>query len=365
MIDTNTYCVILAGGVGRRFWPMSRINRPKQFLDILGTGKTLFRQTYERMAKVVNHQNILVVTLADYVDMVKTQVPELDNSQIITEPYRRDTAPCIALAAHILLKRDPQARMIVAPSDHLILDEAAFFAVIEKGVRFVLQCDDLLTIGIKPFRPETGYGYIQVLPDSPDEPLPEGFGRVKAFTEKPDLEVARIFLESGDFYWNSGIFFWSAGAILTAFGLWAPEMSELFEQFSGQLCTPDHEIALEQLYSRCKVQSIDYAIMEKADNVYMMEAEFGWSDLGTWSALYERLPHDEKENAISGDKIFSFNNSNCLIKVDHDKVAIVEGMNNHVVVLSGDTLLICRKSEEQAIKGFVKDVKIKLGKDWL
>ena len=365
MMDSKTYCVILAGGIGRRFWPLSRINRPKQFLDILGTGKTLFRQTYERMAKVFDSQNILVVTQSHYVALVKEQVPELECSQIIAEPYQRDTAPCIALVAHILLKRDPNARMIVAPSDHLILDEPAFFEVLKKGVDFITGCEDLLTIGIKPYRPETGYGYIQVSSSTPEEPLPEGFGKVKIFTEKPDIEVARIFLESGDFYWNSGIFFWSASAILTAFTLWSPEISDLFDRYSGQLDTPRQEDALEQLYSLCKYQSIDYAIMEKADNVYMIQAEFGWSDLGTWSAMYERLPHDEQQNALSGDKVFSFNNSNCLIRVDNDKIAIVEGMDNHIVVLSGDTLLICRQSEEQAIKGFVKDVKLKLGKEWL
>ena len=365
MTDSGTYCVILAGGIGSRFWPMSQYDKPKQFLDILGVGKSLLRQTYDRMGKIVKPENILVVTLKDYIPLVKEQIPELSEENIIGEPVRRDTAPSVALAAHILAKKNPDSRMIIAPSDHLIQDEQVFIDIIEKAVNFIKDNDALLTLGIKPNRPETGYGYIQVNNSYEEMPLPEKISKVKVFTEKPDLELAKIFFESGEFLWNSGLFFWTAGAILSAYDLYEPEMGDIFSGEEEYFGTAEQSSAMERIYSRIKTLSVDYAIMEKSENVFVMEAEFGWSDLGTWSTMYERIPHDANGNTVSRGQVFSYNNKNCLVYADNNKIAVVEGLDNYIVIASGNTFLVCSRDREQDIKAFVKDVKLKMRKDRL
>ena len=363
MPDKNDYCVIMAGGIGSRFWPLSKASRPKQFLDILGVGKSLLRQTYERYAKIIFPENILVVTSGEYVSLVKDQIPELSPQQILSEPERRNTAPCIAYAAYRVRAMNPDARLVVAPSDHLITKEREFEEVIISGLKFVGSQDALLTIGIKPHYPETGYGYIQSLYSPGAKEFSSNFCRVKTFTEKPNLEVAQAFLESGDFFWNSGIFLWSVSSVIMAFELYAPSIYDLFQEGLPFYNTSEEKPFMESLYPLCKSISIDYAIMEKAENVYMQVADFGWSDLGTWGSLYSHLPLDKDGNALLNSRTFSYDNKNCLIAVPEDKIAVIEGLNDYIVAVSDNAVLICRRSEEQRIKDFLREVKIKLGEN--
>ncbi len=351
----------MAGGIGSRFWPLSQASRPKQFLDILGVGKSLLRQTYERFCSVIPQENILVVTAEAYAGLVQEQIPELLPEQILTEPLRRNTAPCIAYAAHRIQAINPEARLVIAPSDHLITRENEFEEVILSGFDFVATQDALLTIGIRPHYPETGYGYIQSASSCETDQSPCNLYKVKTFTEKPSLEVARVFLESGDFYWNSGIFLWSVSSILSAFMLYAPGMYEMFQEGLSDYNTPSEKKFIKSLYSRCKSISIDYAIMEKAENVFVQIADLGWSDLGTWGSLYSHVPLDTHGNALLSDQIFSYNNKNCLFTVPDDQIAVIEGLQDYIVAASEKAILICPRSEEQRIKDFLSEVKIKLG----
>ena len=360
-MDKNNYCVIMAGGVGSRFWPLSRTEKPKQFLDVLGLGKTLIQLTFERFQSIIPKENILIVTNEEYKDLVNEQLPGLKQEQILYEPLRRNTAPCIAYANFKIKTSNPDARIVVAPSDHLIMKEKEFLDVIQKGLDFVSNNNALLTLGIRPSRPETGYGYIQV--NGAGEPIivNQSLRKVKTFTEKPDYDLAKVFYESGDFYWNSGIFIWSLNAVMDAFDNLLPEVNNIFVEGIGKYNTPDEAGFINQVYTNCKSISIDYGVMEKADNVHVLCSDFGWSDLGTWGSLHEKLNKDSDENTIAGDNVLSYDLKNCLVNVPKDKLVVLQGLEDMLVVESDDILLVCKKEDEQRIKQFVNDVKIKMG----
>lgn len=350
----------MAGGVGSRFWPLSRQGRPKQFLDILGTGRTLIQQTFDRFVSFIPVENILVVTSVRYRNLVREQLPQLNDEQILLEPLRRNTAPCVAYAIHKIKLRNPQANLIVAPSDHLIIKEEEFVRQIKKGLDFIKNNDTLLTLGIKPSRPETGYGYIQIK-DKIDFNHFDNLYKVKTFTEKPDIDMARIFIDSGEFFWNSGIFLWSLPAILNAFELYLTDVAALFAKGEKLYNTDDEVHFINKTYSECQGISIDYGILEKAKNVYVLTADFGWSDLGTWGSLYENKQKDSLGNVINGENVLTYETSNCIINITEEKVAVLHGLNGYIVAESDDTLMICRKEDEQQIKQFVTDVRIQKG----
>jgi len=298
----ETYCIIMAGGIGSRFWPLSKTTRPKQFIDILGTGETLIQQTYRRLSKICPKEHFLVVTNLDYREMVLGQLPELNEEQILCEPLRRNTAPCIAYACHKIMRNNPEANILVAPSDHLITHEDEFLAQLKNGLAFVEKNNALLTLGIKPNRPETGYGYIQINGQTHWEGISNLY-QVKTFTEKPDLKMARVFVDSGEFFWNSGIFIWSLTSIMHAFRTYLPEVHELFSKGEKYYFTREEKAFLNKTYSECPNISIDYGIMEKAQNVYVLCADFGWSDLGTWGSLWDNSQKDENGNSVKGNNV--------------------------------------------------------------
>lgn len=358
MKNSNQYCVIMAGGVGSRFWPMSRTSHPKQFLDILDTGKSFIRETYERFANFIPDENFLVVTNHSYKNEVLRHIPELKIDQILCEPLGRNTAPCVAYAAYRLVAENPDATMIVTPSDHLITNVDEFSRVMQLGADFAAKHDTLLTIGIQPDSPATGYGYIQI-----ESALvaPE-VHKVKTFTEKPTLEVAKAFLESGEFFWNSGIFIWRADVIKGAIEQFLPEIAALFESINDSYGTPTEREAIQKIYPECRNISIDYGVMEKAHNTNVICADFGWSDIGTWGSLYAHSPKSECGN-VAGPKVLTYNTKGTIIKVPKDKVVVVEGLEDYIVVERDDVLLICRRENEQNIKQYVEDVKFKIGEE--
>lgn len=345
----------MAGGIGSRFWPLSTAEKPKQFLDILGLGRSLLQLTYDRFLPIIPPENFLVVTSESHKQHVLRQLPELKETQVLSEPLRRNTAPCIAYATYKILNICPDANVIVAPSDHLILKQDYFLEEIQNGLRYVNGKDLLLTLGLHPNRPETGYGYIQVAEKVPFEQKDNLF-RVKTFTEKPDHKMAELFIETGEFYWNSGIFIWSARAILNAFIKHLPEMNALFDYGKKHINTPDEVQYINKVYSECPNISIDYGVMEKANNVYVMCADFGWSDLGTWGSLYENYKKDDLLNAVSGNKIFLYDTKECLINIANNKITVIQGLKDYIIVESENILLICKKEDEQQIRQFVADV---------
>ncbi len=360
---SNNYCIIMAGGIGSRFWPMSRNNYPKQFLDILGTGKSLLQQTYDRFIGICPKENIFIVTNEAYVEHVQSQLPELSRNQILAEPQRRNTAPCVAYAAFKIQSINPKANMVVAPSDHVIKDEEGFREAITKALNFTEKNDSLLTLGIQPNRPDTGYGYIQFNDDG-DTTEKFKISRVKTFTEKPNVEMAKFFLKSGDFLWNAGIFVWNLKSILHAFQQNLPEMYSIFEEGKGLFNTKEEDEFVRKAYTQCTNISIDYGIMEKAKNVFVLSAEFGWSDLGTWRSLYEHVPHDENSNASVGNVMME-NSSGCIINISKDKLAVIQGLHDYIVVQSENVLLICRKDDEQLVRNLVNDVRLKKGEKFV
>ncbi|WP_054721483.1 mannose-1-phosphate guanylyltransferase [Marinifilum fragile] len=362
-MNPNNYCVIMAGGVGSRFWPLSKNLRPKQFLDILGTGKTLIRHTFERFASVCPIENFFVVTNAIYKDLVLEQIPEIKEGQVLLEPLRRNTAPCIAYANYKILKRNPNASVVVTPADHLILNEVKFLEVLKEGIDFVSNEDKLLTLGMKPSRPETGYGYIQVGRKSVEK-LSDIYP-VKTFTEKPHLDLAKIFYESGEFFWNSGIFLWSLQAIQNSFNKFLPEVVALFDSIFEDVDTENEQTAIDRIYPECQNISIDYGILEKSDNVYVYCTEFGWSDLGTWGSMYENSIKDDNQNAIQGENVMLYESKDCLVNAPNEKLVVVQGLKDYIVIDTDKTLLICRKRDEQEIRKFVNDVKITKGEEYI
>lgn len=363
-MNKNHYCVIMAGGIGSRFWPLSKISKPKQFLDILGTGRTLLQATYDRFSKIIMPENILIVTNSVYNDFVLEQLPDIDSSQVLLEPMRKNTAPCIAYANYKIKMRNPDAIVVVSPADHLILKEDVFLGEIGKALEVAESDSVMLTLGIKPNRPETGYGYIQAtgsnFPDKPDN-----LRKVKTFTEKPDIELARVFFESGEFYWNSGIFIWSLKSIMGAFEQFLPDVDSLFSSDLSRYGTPEEEEFITMVYSTCKNISVDYGIMEKAEDVYVFFSDFGWSDLGSWGSLYEHSSRDVNGNMLRGNNVFAYDVKDSVINLPDDKIVVLQGLDGYIVVESGNILLVCRKEEEQRIKQFVHDVKLEKGEEYL
>lgn len=355
----DRFCVIMAGGIGSRFWPLSRTAHPKQFLDILGTGKTLLQQTFDRFKIICPPENIFIVTSEAYMELVQKQLPEINPSQILCEPQRRNTAPCIAYACNKIYAVNQNANIVVAPSDHLIKDEPSFIKSIAYALEFTKNSKALATLGIKPDRPDTGYGYIQFKEDNSDEEL--HMRQVKTFTEKPNEEMAKFFLKSGDFLWNSGIFIWNVKSILKAFDDHLPEVANLFKDGAAIYNTPEEQEFVRRVYSLCTNISIDYGVMEKAKNVFVLASDFGWSDLGTWTSLYEHLKHDGAKNAITGNNVLLDETKNCIINIPKDKLAVIKGLEDFIIVESNNILLICPKSQEQEIRQLVNDVKIKKG----
>lgn len=360
-MNKHHYVAIMAGGIGSRFWPMSRTDLPKQFLDILGTGKTLIQQTYERYSKLVPAENIYIVTAQEYVDIVKSQLPNFPEENIIAEPSRKSTAPCIAYIAFKLLNKDPKAVMLAAPSDNLILETDEFVKTAKKAMGFAETVNALVTIGIKPTNPNTGYGYIQ---HETKEAAPDIY-KVKTFTEKPNLDLAKTFIASGDFLWNAGIFIWKVKNILAAMEKHLPEIYDVFVAEKDKFNTPQEKEAVEEIYPQCTNISIDFGVMEKAENVYLVPASFGWSDLGTWNSAWENKDKDYFGNAVVGKKVMAVDAKNCIVHVPDNKLVLLQGLDEFIVVDTKDVLLICKKDKEQEIKDYVAEVKRNMGEKYI
>lgn len=342
----------MAGGIGSRFWPMSVEEHPKQFMDVLGIGKTLIQLTYERLRLVVPDENIYVITNEKYVELTKKELPTLKPYQILAESQRKNTAPCIAYASAKIYAENKDATLIVAPSDHLIIKEHRFVRIINRALEHANGTDNLLTLGIKPTRPDSGFGYIQFHQDG--DILPGQIYKVKQFTEKPNREMAEIFLKSGDYYWNSGVFVWKASTILKAMQKLTPEIYSLFCSDFAVFNSPREKEFIDKAFRECENISIDFAVMENAKNVDVVLANFGWSDLGTWGSLYDHLATDFSGNSVRGNDVHVFNSSNCLINLPDGKQAIIQGLDNHIVVESDGQLLILNMRDEQNLKTYLK-----------
>ncbi|MBK6936156.1 MAG: mannose-1-phosphate guanylyltransferase [Chitinophagaceae bacterium] len=360
-MNKHHYVAIMAGGIGSRFWPMSRTAHPKQFLDILGTGKTLIQQTYSRYTKFIPKENIYIVTTEEYVPLVKKQIHDIPAENILAEPSRKNTAPCIAYMAFKLMQKDPKALMIAAPADHLITETDEFIKTAKTALGFVDHINALVTIGIKPNHPNTGYGYIQ---HEQGEAAP-GVHEVKTFTEKPNRELAETFLASGDFLWNAGIFTWKVKNIITAFEKHEPELYELFAAEKEKFNTAGEKEAVENIYPQCTNISIDIAVLEKADNVYVIPASFGWSDLGTWNSAWDNMEKDYFGNAVNGKHVMVVDANNCMVHVPDNKLVLLQGLKDYIIVDTKDVLLICKKDKEQEIKEYVAEVKRNMGDKYL
>ncbi len=357
------YCVIMCGGVGSRFWPSSREERPKQFLDFFGSGRSLLQMTFDRVLELVPAERILLLTNKRYAPLIREQLPEVPAENILLEPARRNTAPCICWAAHHIAALDPEGSMVVLPSDHLVLKEKAFHESLRLGFEFVEGADRLLTLGIRPASPHTGYGYIQQ--DAPVEGV-EGFYKVKSFTEKPNEELAKVFLSSGEFYWNAGIFLWKAKSVLEAFDRYDPETAAVFNRGLADYGTPREAAFIDANYSSAPSNSIDYAIMEKADNVYVETVDIGWSDLGSWKALYDISPRDEYGNVTQNCRLIQNDCENTVFAIsDRDKIVVAKGLKDYIVADTEKALLIYPVSDEQNIRRMVNDVKDRFGEDYV
>jgi mannose-1-phosphate guanylyltransferase len=355
--NKNHYAIIMAGGVGSRFWPSSRSNYPKQFLDILGTGNSLLQLTYKRFLKHFEASNIFIVTNIAYTNLVLEQLPGIDPACILGEPTAKNTAACIAFASSKINKINTHSVCVVAPSDHLILDEAQFMTYIESAMAYAQKNESLITLGIRPNRPDTGYGYIQYI----DEGQSTNIYKVKTFTEKPTLEIAQTFLDSGDFLWNAGIFVWSGKSIRNAFKEYLPEQYALFNEASQYYGTPNEAAEVQRTYEQCRSISIDYGIMEKASNVYVIPSDFGWSDLGTWTSLYEVSDKDKHGNVVKGKNVYAYDTKDCMISANgkDGRLVVVKSATNLIIVDTPDVLMICDKNQEQEVKQIVNDIKLK------
>jgi mannose-1-phosphate guanylyltransferase len=351
-MDKNLFVVLMAGGVGTRFWPYSRNAKPKQFLDVLGTGKTLLQSTYERFLPLCPKENIFIVTNDEHKDLTQEQIPEILPDQLLAEPMRKNTAPCIAYACYKIARKNPDAVIVVSPADHLILNEEEFQATLRKSAEYARTQDKLITLGITPTRPETGYGYIQYLIGK--SPLK----KVKTFTEKPELSLAKKFMESGDFVWNAGIFIWGVQAFFKSFSNHLPEMAEIFDELAPKLYTEEEKTAVETAYAQCKSISIDYGVMEKADNVYVWLSSFAWSDLGSWSSLFDNSKKDSHNNVVSGETLI-YDTRNSVIKGSHDKLIVIQGLNGYLVGAFDNVVIVCEKDKEELFRRVVNDLKAK------
>lgn len=358
----NNFVVIMAGGIGSRFWPVSKSLYPKQFLDLFGTGKSLIQSTYQRFSEIVPTENIFIITHESHLEILKEQLPLVSDNQILAEPIMRNTAPCIAYACHKIKSINPEAVIVVSPSDHLILDEKNFEESIVKALNTATEEDRLITLGIRPSRPDTGYGYIQYL----DGKTKEEFKKVKTFTEKPNLELAKTFIQSGDFLWNSGIFIWSANSIIKALGKYVYELNEIFSEGERHLNSDTEKQFIALAYQRCPNISIDFAVMEKADNVYVLPVTFGWSDLGTWGSIYDLADKDFSGNlSIPSKNVMFYDSKNCMVSVKEEKLVVLQGVDNLIIAESDNVLLIIPRDQEQNLKQILTDVKSKHGSKYL
>jgi len=355
----NNYAVIMAGGIGSRFWPISTSKMPKQFLDMLGNGETLLQQTFRRLLKICPASQILIVTNTDYKDICKTQLPSIKDDNILCEPARRNTAPCIAYASFKIQSKNANANIIVTPSDHLITNEDEFTRIVDECLQVSRENDYLITLGIKPSRPEIGYGYIQYSDENCD--FNSSLKHVKKFTEKPNMKLANQFLESGDFLWNSGVFIWSVDSIISSIKNLLPEIHDIFLEGNELYNTLDEFSFIKRIFSACKNISIDYGIMEKSKNVLVYPSDFGWSDLGTWGSLSTHVSSDAHDNTLMSKQVLLYNSDNNIVRISNEKAAVIHGLDGYIIIDTKEALLICKKEEEQKIKQFVIDVKFNLG----
>lgn len=345
-MSANNHVVIMAGGIGSRFWPMSTPECPKQFIDVMGCGRTLIQLTVDRFKGICDPHHVWIVTSQQYIDLVQQQLPEIPAENILAEPCRRNTAPCIAYVAWKIQQRYPDANIVVTPSDALVVDTAEFRRVIKQALDFTHNSDAIVTIGIRPSRPETGYGYIAAAQQVHGE-----ICKVEQFKEKPCLEVAKSYLEAGNYLWNAGIFVWNVSTITQSITQYQPELAEIFNQIAPSLFTPDEPKVIARLFPTCPNISIDYAVMEKSPNIFVHPADFGWSDLGTWGSLHTHIPHDECGNATVGN-VAMYDSAHCIVHAPQCRRVIVQGLNGYIVAEKNGTLLICKLDEEQRIKDF-------------
>ncbi len=353
MARQNNHLVIMAGGVGSRFWPMSTEDRPKQFIDVLGTGKTLLQLTVERFGSLVPAENVWVVTNRRYADIVREQLPDMPAGNILCEPCRRNTAPCIAYVSWRIKSRDQRANIVVTPSDHVVMNVQEFQRVISECMAFTQDSDAIVTLGMKPTRPETGYGYIQADLSSPSLRNKQIF-RVDSFREKPDLATAEQYIKKSNYFWNAGIFIWNVTTIVNAFRVYQPKLAKIFENLLPVYGTPQEQDVIDEQFPKCENISVDYAIMEKAEEIFTCPADFGWSDLGTWGSLLSQSKRDLYGNAAIGPNISIYESHNCIVHTTQEKRVVVQGLDGYIVAENDDTLLICKLSEEQRIKQFAE-----------
>ena len=360
-MNKNNYCVIMAGGVGSRFWPQSRVKHPKQFVDFFGTGKSLLQQTYSRFAAIVPPENIIVSTHLDYSDLVAEQLPELSHEQILREPAYRGTAPSMAFAAYHIRTLNPKANIVMAPSDQLILDEVRFIDDMRRALSYVSSHDHLVTVGIRPTHPETRYGYIQVSSDSNEE-----FAKIKTFTEKPQLDFARVFVESGEFFWNTGLFVWNVNTIIHTMGELLPEMNASFDRiFSKESNRDKRRSALYDCYESFPNVSVDYAVIERSSNVYMQTGAFGWADIGRWDDVYRYSSKDSDGNVVQSGHAELYNCHNNLISASSNKLVILQDLEGYLINDTDNVLVICKKDEDDDFKKFRTNVLIKYGEEYM
>ena len=351
MAKTNNHLVIMAGGVGSRVWPMSTAEKPKQFIDVLGVGKTLIQLTVERFGDLVSPENVWVVTNQKYAPIVEEQLPDIPKSNILCEPCRRNTAPCIAYVSWRIKSNDPKANIVVTPSDHIVMDTAEFQRVIKECMRFTSETDAIVTLGMKPNRLETGYGYIQADLSTSSLRNKEIY-RVDSFREKPDLKTAEEYIKKNYYFWNAGIFIWNINTIVNAFRIYQPTMAKIFESMLPVYGTDQEQAVINERFPECENISVDYAIMEKAEEIFVCPADFGWSDLGTWGSLHGQSKKDLYGNATIGQNINLIESHNCIVHTTQEKKVVIQGLDGYIVAEKENTLLICKLSEEQRIKQF-------------
>ena len=357
-MNKNNYAIIMAGGVGTRFWPKSKKNLPKQFIDILNTGETLIQSTFKRLSNCVRTENIYVITNENYAQLCVDQL-KIKKENIFLEPIMRNTAPCIAYSSFKIKQKDPEANILVCPSDHIVHDDNLFSEIIEECLKISSTSENIVTLGINPTRPDTGYGYIQY---EQNESIDDSkIKKVKTFTEKPSQSLALQFIDSGDFLWNSGMFIFNVNTIINSFKTHLNEIYEIFNDASDIYWTAKEVKYIERFFPACKNISIDYGILEKSDNVYVYPSNFGWSDLGTWGSIYSISEKDENQNIISGEKVIAYDCTNSIFNISDDKLLIAHGLDNYIVIESNNNILICKKEDEQKVKNFVNDIKVKFG----
>lgn len=353
-MNINNHIVIMAGGIGSRFWPMSSKELPKQFIDVLGCGRTLIQLTVDRFRGICPPENVWVVTSASYEALIKEQLPEIPEGQILLEPCRRNTAPCIAYVSWKIKSRNPKANIVVTPSDHIVMDVNEFRRVINSAMKFTSSSDAIVTLGMKTTRPETGYGYIEA-DLTMACPSNKEIYRVDAFKEKPDLETAKRYIQKKNFFWNAGIFVWNVNTIVNAMRVYQPALGKIFEKMLPFFFTDKEQEMINELFPMCENISVDYAVMEKADEIYVFPASFGWSDLGTWGSLHENSQKDAQGNVCIGENIKMYESRNCVVHTTQEKKVVIQGLDGYIIAENNDTLLVCRLSEEQRIKEFSED----------